>query len=135
MADNETTEGHDVSLTTGAIELNIISALAAVQAEVKGVGKSVDSLVGTVGGMDTRLRTVESDVSALKARPEIDPHLGDRVTTLEANQTFVQQVVNALQATQTDSRITWPKIFAAVGGIGAFIVLANVIGDILPAAA
>lgn len=115
----DTTARLTAELIPSPSDNTVAAALSGVQAELRAMNTTMLTLSSDIRNVDGRLRTVENDVAALKARPEpkTDAVLDVRVTQLE-------QYANS-------RRMTPAQAIAASGSIVAMVVAGfSIVGQI-----
>jgi len=92
-----TEAGQTGSMTPG-LELQLMTTIAEMRADMRHVRETSDKTFETVNGLSTRVSNVEADVAVLKARPEIDSTLASRVAVAEAEITASKTIMSTVQS-------------------------------------
>lgn len=130
-----TSGGEVTTVSTGQLEMNLLVAMSGLQSDMRHVRETGDKTHDEIKGLSSRVATVESDVAVLKARPAqspIDPETQQRLTTLEANQSFSKEIVNGIQTSMTSTRLTWPKLIAGLAAVVGTLIALGFVDRIPP---
>ncbi len=116
-----TEAGQTGSMTPG-LELQLMTTIAEMRADMRHVRETSDKTFETVNGLSTRVSNVEADVAVLKARPEIDSTLASRVAVAEAEITASKTIMSTVQSILESRSLSWPKLIAGLAAVVGTLV-------------
>lgn len=109
---------------TPGMELQLVTAIAGLQADMKHVRETGDRTHEAVNGLTGRVSNLEVDVATLKARPALEAHpeLDRTVATLVERTEAHKSMIATLQSVIDAKALSWPKLLTGVGAVVGVIV-------------
>lgn len=129
-AENSSTSPEGTPVASPAVEMQLVTAMAVMQADIKHMRETGDRTHDAVNGLSSRVSGLEADVAILKARPAVqenDPAMMARLVTLETTMTFLHGTITTVQAAINARALTWPKLLAGAGAVIAALAAMNYI--------
>jgi hypothetical protein len=120
--DETMTEAGQTGSMTPGLELQLMTTIAEMRADMRHVRETSDKTFETVNGLSTRVSNVEADVAVLKARPEIDSTLASRVAVAEAEITASKTIMSTVQSILESRSLSWPKLIAGLAAVVGTLV-------------
>lgn len=124
----------ETMLSTGAIELQLVTAIAGLQADMRHVRETGDRTHEAVTGLTNRVSNLEADVATLKARPSVsgpDPKLVETVSVLVERTANQQSLIDTLRAGLESRALSWPKLLTGLAALVGTIVALGLYTPIL----
>jgi uncharacterized coiled-coil protein SlyX len=120
MSEEEQGQERGTMVSTGSIELQLVSTIAELRADMRHVRETGDRTHDAVVGLTGRVSNLEADVATLKARPSVeplDPELQKTVAVLKERSANQQTLIDTLRVAIDGRSLSWPKLITGVAAI------------------